>query len=131
MTSTEGRIADPLAPKVVGVGGGHGLAVTLRAATRYTGALAAVVTVADDGGSSGRLRAVTGLPAMGDIRRCLSSLADPASQLGEILEYRFTGELDGHAYGNLVIAALAGRPGSPPRSPPSRSSSAFRPPSCP
>jgi uncharacterized cofD-like protein len=97
--------------RVVGIGGGHGLAVTLRAATSYADELAAVVTVADDGGSSGRLRLITGLPAMGDIRRCLSALATPESGLGEILEDRFTGELEGHAYGNLLIAALAERMG--------------------
>jgi uncharacterized cofD-like protein len=83
----------------------------LRAATAYADELTAVVTVADDGGSSGRLRLVTGLPAMGDIRRCLSALATPDSGIGEILEDRFTGELDGHAYGNLLIAALAERVG--------------------
>jgi uncharacterized cofD-like protein len=73
--------------------------------------LTGIVSVADDGGSSGRLREATGLPAMGDIRRCLSSLADPDSSIGEILEHRFTGELDGHAFGNLLIVALAGRLG--------------------
>jgi len=100
--------------RVVGIGGGHGLAVTLRAATRYATELTAVVSVADDGGSSGRLREVTGLPAMGDIRRCLSSLAGPESRLGQILEHRFTGELEGHAFGNLLIAALADRVGFTP-----------------
>jgi uncharacterized cofD-like protein len=100
--------------RVVGVGGGHGLAVTLLAATSYATELTAVVTVADDGGSSGRLREATGLPAMGDIRRCLSSLADAKSRLGEILEHRFEGELDGHAFGNLLIAALAERVGFTP-----------------
>jgi uncharacterized cofD-like protein len=97
--------------RVVGIGGGHGLAATLRAATSYAGDLAGIVSVADDGGSSGRLRDATGLPAMGDIRRCLSSLADRSTRLGEILEYRFTGDLDGHAFGNLLIVALAERMG--------------------
>jgi uncharacterized cofD-like protein len=100
--------------RVVGIGGGHGLAVTLRAARHYATELTAVVSVADDGGSSGRLREVTGLPAMGDIRYCLSALADPESRLGEILEHRFTGELDGHAFGNLLIAALSARMGFTP-----------------
>jgi uncharacterized cofD-like protein len=95
---------------VVAIGGGHGLAVTLRAASTYAKSLTAVVTVADDGGSSGRLRDTTGLPAMGDIRRCLSALADPPV-LGEMLEHRFSEELNGHALGNLVIAALAQRVG--------------------
>ena len=66
--------------------------------------------MADDGGSSGRLREATGLPAMGDIRRCLSALAEPPV-LGEMFEHRFTDELNGHALGNLVIAALAQRVG--------------------
>lgn len=96
--------------KVVAIGGGHGLAVTLRAASTYAESLTAVVTVADDGGSSGRLRDATGLPAMGDIRRCLSALADPPV-LGEMFEHRFTDDLSGHALGNLVIAALAQRVG--------------------
>src|SRR5215210_4582378 len=96
--------------KVVAIGGGHGLAVTLRAAAAYADSLTAVVTVADDGGSSGRLREATGLPAMGDIRRCLSALAEPAT-LGEMFEHRFDDELDGHALGNLMITALAQRIG--------------------
>lgn len=96
--------------KVVAIGGGHGLSVTLQAAATYAGALTAVVSVADDGGSSGRLRETTGLPAMGDIRRCLSTLAEP-SMLGQMFEHRFDAELSGHALGNLVIAALAQRIG--------------------
>jgi uncharacterized cofD-like protein len=95
---------------VVAIGGGHGLAVTLRAASTYAGTLTAVVSVADDGGSSGRLREATGLPAMGDIRRCLSSLAEPPV-LGEMFEHRFHDDLAGHALGNLMIAALAQRVG--------------------
>lgn len=97
-------------PSVVAIGGGHGLSVTLQAATTYAGALTAVVSVADDGGSSGRLRETTGLPAMGDIRRCLSSLAEPAV-LGQMFEHRFDDDLAGHALGNLMIAALAQRIG--------------------
>ncbi|MEY2432214.1 MAG: hypothetical protein QOC92_1939 [Acidimicrobiaceae bacterium] len=96
--------------RVVAIGGGHGLSVTLRAAATYASSLTAVVTVADDGGSSGRLRESTGLPAMGDIRRCLSALAEPPV-LGEMFEHRFTQELEGHALGNLVITALAQRVG--------------------
>jgi len=97
-------------PRVVAIGGGHGLSVTLQAAATYAGALTAVVSVADDGGSSGRLRETTGLPAMGDIRRCLSSLAEPAV-LGQMFEHRFDDDLAGHALGNLMIAALAKRIG--------------------
>jgi uncharacterized cofD-like protein len=97
---------------VVALGGGHGLAATLAAARRYAGDLTAIVSVADDGGSSGRLRAAYGIPAPGDLRRCLVALADPASPWTAAFEYRFdAGELDGHAFGNLVIAGLAGATG--------------------
>ncbi len=98
-------------PAVVAVGGGHGLAATLRAARRYAGSITAIVSVADDGGSSGRLRAaMPDLPAPGDVRRCLSALAAEDSALGRSLEHRFTGAdgpLTGHAFGNLVLVALA------------------------
>ena len=104
---TEPRDANP---RVVAIGGGHGLSVTLQAAATYAGTLTAVVSVADDGGSSGRLRETTGLPAMGDIRRCLSSLAEPPL-LGQMFEHRFDAELAGHALGNLMITALAQRVG--------------------
>lgn len=100
-------------PAVVAIGGGHGLAVTLQAAARYAGRLTAVVSVADDGGSSGRLRASFGLPAVGDLRRCLSALADPGRPLARAFERRLRGgALDGHALGNLVVAALAVEAGS-------------------
>jgi uncharacterized cofD-like protein len=92
--------------EVVAIGGGHGLAVTLRAATSYATNLTAVVSVADDGGSSGRLRG-PGLPAMGDLRRCISAVGDPANPWTAVLEHRIKGgDLDGHAVGNLMIAAL-------------------------
>lgn len=95
-------------PRVVAIGGGHGLATTLRAARRYAGAITAVVSVADDGGSSGRLRALLGIPAPGDLRKCLGALLPDASPLGRALEHRFeAGELAGHAFGNLLLAALA------------------------
>lgn len=94
-------------PRVVALGGGHGLAATLGAARRYAGDVCAIVSVADDGGSSGRLRAAFGLPAPGDLRRCLVALADPDSLWTSAFEHRFTaGELTGHAFGNLVIAGL-------------------------
>ena len=110
-------MTDAHGPAVVAVGGGHGLAVTLRAATRYAGALTGIVSVADDGGSSGRLRVTTGLPAMGDIRRCLTTLADrndpDAAAWAAAFEHRFdAGELAGHAMGNLAIAALTQELGS-------------------
>ncbi len=100
--------------RVVCVGGGHGMAVTLRAASTYADDVVGIVTVADDGGSTGRLRELTGLPAMGDIRRCLSSLADPAIPLAAVFEHRFDPDaegVEGHALGNLLIAAAAQRTG--------------------
>lgn len=90
--------------KVVAIGGGHGLAATLRAATHYAGDITAIVSVADDGGSSGRLRELLGIPPPGDIRKCLVALAPPDDALAHAFEHRFE---DGHALGNLVIAALA------------------------
>ncbi|MBV8981277.1 MAG: YvcK family protein [Acidimicrobiia bacterium] len=94
-------------PAVVALGGGHGLSTTLRAAKSYAGHITAIVSVADDGGSSGRLRSAFGIPAPGDLRRCLVALADNALWT-KVFEHRFnTGELEGHAFGNLVIAALA------------------------
>ncbi|MGD0943464.1 MAG: gluconeogenesis factor YvcK family protein [Acidimicrobiales bacterium] len=97
-----------IAPKVVAIGGGHGLAQTLKAARQYASQLTAVVSVADDGGSSGRLRELLGIPAPGDLRRCIGALLPEPSPLAEALEYRFSrGELAGHAFGNLLIAAMA------------------------
>lgn len=94
------------ASSVVGIGGGHGLAASLRAARSYAQDVAAVVTVADDGGSSGRLTRELGIPPPGDIRNCLVALAtDP--RLARLYQHRFTdGALTGHTIGNLVIAAL-------------------------
>jgi uncharacterized cofD-like protein len=92
--------------RVTGIGGGHGLAVTLRAARTYADDVQAVVTVADDGGSSGELTRTLGIPPPGDIRNCLVALADD-SNLSELYQHRFSaGPLAGHSLGNLVIAAL-------------------------
>jgi uncharacterized cofD-like protein len=98
----------PEGPRVTALGGGHGLAVTLSAVRRYAAAVTAVVSVADNGGSSGRLREATGIPAPGDLRRCLGALGDPTSVWTQAIEYRFSaeGELAGHALGNLLIAVL-------------------------
>jgi uncharacterized cofD-like protein len=105
-----GKRARP--PRVVALGGGHGLAATLRAVVRYAGDITAIVSVADDGGSSGRLRDAFGLPAPGDLRRCLVALGEPDSLWGRAFEYRFeAGELKDHALGNLIIAGLAGSTG--------------------
>jgi len=99
-------------PRVVAIGGGHGLASTLRAARSYAGELTAIVSVADDGGSSGRLRQGLGIPAPGDLRKCLVALADPGSLWARTFEHRFeAGELEGHAVGNLIIAGLAEQSG--------------------
>ena len=94
-------------PKVVAVGGGHGQATTLRALRCYAGDIVAVVSVADDGGSTGRLRAATPRPAPGDLRKCLVALAGSDEPIVAAMEHRFaSGELAGHAFGNLLIAAL-------------------------
>jgi uncharacterized cofD-like protein len=98
-------------PRVVALGGGHGLAATLRALRSVTDKITAVVTVADNGGSSGRLREEFPIMPPGDLRMALAALcADDAwgRDWAEIMQYRFTSEgpLDGHAVGNLLLAAL-------------------------
>ena len=93
--------------KFVAVGGGHGTAVSLRALKRLSPNVTGVVSVADDGGSSGRLRAMLNVAAVGDIRKCLVALADPDNPLTASFEHRFTvGELSGHAVGNLLLVGL-------------------------
>ena len=94
-------------PTVVAVGGGHGLAASLRAVRLYARSVTAIVSVADDGGSSGRLRRQLGIVPPGDLRKCLEALADESSALAAAFGQRFAvGELAGHALGNLVIAGL-------------------------
>lgn len=98
-------------PRVVALGGGHGLSATLAAMRRVTDELTAVVTVADDGGSSGRLRAEFGCLPPGDLRQALAALCgddDWGSTWARVLQHRFssTGEMDRHAVGNLLIVAL-------------------------
>ena len=97
-------------PKVVVIGGGSGLPNLLRGLKYYTSNLTAVVTVADDGGSSGRLRSELGILPPGDIRNCLVALADSEVVMQQLMDYRFStnGQLDGHSFGNMLIAALAG-----------------------
>ena len=96
----------------VAVGGGHGLAASIMAVRRYAAHTTAIVSVADDGGSSGRLREALGIPPPGDIRRCLVAMGDPESLWGRAFEHRFeAGELEGHSLGNLVIAGLSATTG--------------------
>ena len=93
--------------RVVALGGGHGLAVTLTALRLVGIEPTAVVTVADDGGSSGRLRRDLGMLAPGDLRKAMLALADPAAEVRELFAYRFErGDLAGHNLGNLALAAL-------------------------
>ena len=101
-------------PRIVTIGGGHGLSTLLRGLKTYTSKLTAIVTVADDGGSSGRLRESFGILPPGDIRNCLAALSNDEQMLTQLFKYRFSGagELDGHSFGNLFITALADITGS-------------------
>ena len=101
-------------PQIVAIGGGHGLSSLLRGLKKYTHNLTAIVTVADDGGSSGELRKNLGILPPGDIRNCLTALADDEEMLSQIFQYRF-GEragVNGHSLGNLFISALTDITGS-------------------
>ncbi|NIA25942.1 MAG: uridine diphosphate-N-acetylglucosamine-binding protein YvcK [Gammaproteobacteria bacterium] len=94
-------------PNVVAIGGGHGLAQVLEAVQVYAGEIAAVVTVADDGGSSGRLTSSLPIPPPGDIRKCLLALSPEPSIWRELFSYRFEAtDVAGHSLGNLMLAAL-------------------------
>ena len=102
-------------PRVVVIGGGHGLATLLRGLKERTHNLTAIVTVADDGGSSGRLRQEMGILPPGDIRNCLAALSSDEALLTQLFQYRFPdGDhgLEGHSFGNLFITALAEITGS-------------------
>ena len=93
--------------KIVTIGGGTGLASLLRGLKAYTSNLVAVVTVSDDGGSSGRLSKELGVLPPGDVRNCLVALADDESLLGALFRHRFVeGGLEGHSFGNLFLAAM-------------------------
>lgn len=96
-------------PRVVGIGGGHGLSSLLKGIKEYTSNLTAIVTMADSGGSSGRLRRDFGMPPPGDIRNCLVALADTEPLMEDLFQYRFKrpSELKGHSFGNLFIAAMS------------------------
>lgn len=94
--------------RVVAIGGGTGLPATLRGLKPYTGNITAIVTVADDGGSSGRLRRELGVLPPGDLRNNIVALSDDESLMARLFQYRFeSGDLQGHAFGNLFIVALA------------------------
>jgi uncharacterized cofD-like protein len=99
--------------KVVAIGGGTGLPSVLRGLKQFTSNITAVVTVADDGGSSGRLRRELGVLPPGDLRNNIAALADDESLMTQLFQYRFNaGDLGGHAFGNLFISALSGVTGS-------------------
>ena len=117
------RVVDALAghrrrergARIVAIGGGHGLATLLRGLKEYTNNLTAIVTVSDDGGSSGRLRRTLGILPPGDIRNCLAALSDDEAMLSQLFQYRFpngASGLDGHSFGNLFITAMAEITGS-------------------
>lgn len=95
-------------PHVVAIGGGTGLSNLLRGLRQHTSNLTAVVTVSDDGGSSGRLRNAFNMPAPGDLSDCLAALSDNELEVSRLLQYRFHrgGELEGHTFGNLLITTL-------------------------
>ncbi len=101
-------------PRIVCIGGGHGLSNLLRGLKEYTSNLTAIVTVADDGGSSGRLRAELGMLPPGDFRQCLVALSDAEPLMSELFQYRFDGGngLHGHSFGNLFLAAMIGVTGN-------------------
>ena len=100
-------------PKIVALGGGHGLSAILRGLKLYTDDLTAIVTVADDGGGSGQLRQDLGMPPPGDIRHCMEALANTEPIMEKLLTYRFPeGTLAGQSFGNLLLAALNGVTGS-------------------
>jgi uncharacterized cofD-like protein len=107
-------------PRIVAIGGGTGLSTLLRGLKEHTSNITAIVTVADDGGSSGALREELGIPPVGDIRNCIAALADAEPLMSDLLGYRFPGfkrledgpvvtepgSLSGHAVGNLLLAAM-------------------------
>ena len=95
-------------PRIVAIGGGSGLSVLLHGLKEFTSNITAVVTVADDGGSSGRLRSQFNMPPPGDIRNCLVALADAEPMMSDLFQFRFqeSGELEGHNFGNLFILAM-------------------------
>ena len=107
--NTSYRLPRNRGPRIAVIGGGHGLSNMLRGLKKYTENIAAIVTVADDGGGSGVLRQDLGMPPPGDIRNCMEALANTEPLMSELLHYRFTeGTLAGQSFGNLFLAALNG-----------------------
>jgi uncharacterized cofD-like protein len=102
-------------PRIVAIGGGHGLATLLRGLKTITTNLTAIVSVADDGGSSGRLRRELGILPPGDIRNCLAAMSSDEALLAQLFQYRFSDNiagLEGHSFGNLFISTMAEITGS-------------------
>ncbi|MCC6175298.1 MAG: YvcK family protein [Chloroflexi bacterium] len=101
-------------PKIVAIGGGTGLSTMLRGLKHYSANVTAIVTVADDGGSSGRLRRELGVLPPGDFRNCIVALADAEPLMARLFQYRFGqgSGLDGHSFGNLFIVAMSGITGN-------------------
>ncbi len=98
-------------PRIVAIGGGTGLSTLLRGLKEMSSNITAIVTVADDGGSSGKLRQELGVPPVGDIRNCIAALADAEPAMTSLMQYRFPASdaepgVAGHAFGNLLIAAM-------------------------
>lgn len=117
----QGRLVDAVyrrrtrrrGPKIVVIGGGTGLSTLLRGLKEFTEHLTGVVTVADDGGSSGRLRRDMGVLPPGDFRQCIAALADAEPLMSQLLQYRFgNGDLGGHSFGNLFLVAMSEISGS-------------------
>ncbi len=102
-------------PRITVIGGGHGLSVLIRGLKNYSNNITAIVTVADDGGSSGKLRKSFGILPPGDIRNCLAAMSNDEAMLTQLFQYRFpngSSGLDGHSFGNLFISALSDITGS-------------------
>lgn len=101
-------------PRIVVIGGGTGLSVLLRGLKEYTSNITAIVSVGDDGGSSGRIREEFGMIPVGDVRNCIVALSDLEDLMEQLFDYRFQqGEgLDGHSLGNLILVAMAQLTGS-------------------
>ena len=112
--SNVGPQKNQLETNVVVIGGGTGLSVLLRGLKHYTKNITAIVTVADDGGSSGKLRRELGILPPGDFRNCIAALANDENLITQLFQYRFgSGQgLEGHSFGNLFITAMAAVTGS-------------------